>query len=171
MKTYKHSGDLGDIIFSLPVISSNGKGILYLDPNGGEKEPLVSWSNYDKTKLTKESIDKIKPLLEQQDYIHEVRYWEPGIKVDYNLDKFRGFVKHNNLTTSHLDAFGMMGRNDYWQGTPWLKSNPKTLPEGKTIITLSGSSYQMSILIMLYLFPMLKSLNTFCIPSLDLKEE
>ena len=80
MKTYKHSGDLGDIIFSLPVISSNGKGILYLDPNGGEKEPLVSWSNYDKTKLTKESIDKIKPLLEQQDYIHEVRYWNLELK-------------------------------------------------------------------------------------------
>lgn len=140
-KTFKHSGDLGDIIFSLPVIASEGGGVLYLDPEGGEQEPLVAWAQYNRTKLTSKSIKAIKPLLEHQEYINEVRYWEPGIKVDYNLDKFRGFVKHNNLTTSHLDAFGMMGRNDYWQGTPWLKSNPKPLPKGKTIILSRSCRY------------------------------
>jgi len=140
-KTFKHSGDLGDIIFSLPVIASEGGGVLYLDPNGGEKEPLVSWAQYNKTKLTKDSILAIKPFLESQEYIKEVKLWSPEIKVDYNLDKFRKFVRHNNLTTSHLEAFGMLGRNDHWQTTPWLKVDPKQLPFDKKIILARSCRY------------------------------
>jgi len=140
-KTFKHSGDLGDIIFSLPVIASEGGGVLYLDPNGGEKEPLVSWAQYNKTKLTEKAIEAIKPVLEAQDYIQEVRLWDPSIKVTHNLDKFRQYIKHNNLTTSHLDAFGMMGRNEYWQKTPWLKVEPKPLPDGKRIILARSCRY------------------------------
>lgn len=34
-KTFKHSGDLGDIIFALPAVRALGGGILYLDPDGG----------------------------------------------------------------------------------------------------------------------------------------
>ena len=73
LKTFKHSGDLGDIIFSLPCIKEKGGGILYLDPEGGEQEPVVSWSQYNRTKLNQNSIDFIKPLLEVQKYIKEVR--------------------------------------------------------------------------------------------------
>jgi hypothetical protein len=81
-KTFKHSGDLGDIIFSLPVIASEGGGVLYLDPEGGKQEPLVSWGQYETTKLTEGSILALKPLLEAQDYIEEVRLWDPSVKVD-----------------------------------------------------------------------------------------
>ena len=56
MKTFKHSGDMGDIIFSLPTIRALGGGVLYLDPRGGQKESTVSWKNFENTKLTPESI-------------------------------------------------------------------------------------------------------------------
>ena len=75
--TFKHSGDLGDIIFSLPTIKALGGGILYLDPDAGQSDPLVTWGKgiYNKTKLTQAGIDAITPLLEYQSYIHEVRTW------------------------------------------------------------------------------------------------
>jgi len=106
-KTFKHSGDLGDIIFSLPTVRAAGGGILYLDPLGGEEEPLVNWGGglFSRTKISKESIDTARELLEYQDYIDEVRYWD-GEEVDYNLDDFRLHIKYNNLSDSHLAAFG-----------------------------------------------------------------
>ena len=131
---FKHSGDMGDIVFSLPVIKELGGGILYLDPEGGEQEPLVAWNNYNKTKLDEKSIDNLKPILEAQDYIKEVKLWEPSVKIDYNLDKFRQHVKFNNLTASHLDAFGLLDKMETWTHTPWLEIKPKSLPEGKTTI-------------------------------------
>lgn len=120
-KTFKHSGDLGDIIFSLPTIRAAGGGILYIDPKGGEDEPLVSWGGglFTHTKINKKSIESIKPLLEFQEYIDEVRYWD-GEKVDYNLDEFRLNIRYNNLADSHLAAFGFSveERNEAWLKVP-----------------------------------------------------
>jgi hypothetical protein len=117
-KTFKHSGDLGDVIFSLPTIRALGGGILYLDPKGGKKEPLVTWAGgmFEKTKLNKKGIDSIKELLEHQDYIDEVRYWE-GEEVDHNLDQFRLHIRFNNLADSHLTAFNLPLEE---RDEPWL---------------------------------------------------
>lgn len=117
-KTYKHSGDLGDIIFSLPAVRALGGGILYLDPEGGEKEPLVSWGGglFTHTKLTEKGIDSVRELLEHQDYIDEVRLWD-GEAVDYNLDEFRKHIRFNNLSDSHLAAFNLPSEE---RDTAWL---------------------------------------------------
>ena len=127
MKKFKHSGDLGDIIFSLPTIRALGGGILYLDPTGGKKEPLVEWgirsgedkAVYNNTKLTKKGIDSIKSLLEYQDYINGVEYWE-GQPFDYNLDEFRKNIAYNNLSDSHLAAFSLpfTERDEKWLDVP-----------------------------------------------------
>jgi len=119
VKTYKHSGDMGDIIFSLPTIRALGGGVLYLDPKGGEEEELVKWGNgaYNKTKLTENAIEGIKELLEYQEYITEVKLWD-GEVVDFNLDKFRLNIKYNNLADSHLAAFAVSFEE---RDTAWLK--------------------------------------------------
>ena len=118
-KTFKHSGDLGDIIFSLPTIKAAGGGILYLDPKGGEEEPLVTWANglFTSTKMREGTIESVKELLEYQDYIDEVRLWS-GEEVDYNLDMFRMHIRYNNLADSHLQAFGFDFKN---RDEAWLK--------------------------------------------------
>lgn len=122
-KTFKHSGNLGNIIFSLPTIKALGGGILYLDPKGGEDEPLVNWANglFTKTRLNEESIENIRPLLEIQEYITEVRLWE-GEEVDYNLDMFRMHNRYNNFSDSHLAAFGIdfSKRDEAWLLVPDL---------------------------------------------------
>jgi hypothetical protein len=115
-KTFKHSGDLGDIIFSLPTVRALGGGVLYLDP---KEEPLVTWSGglFNNTKLNKKGIESIRELLESQEYIDEVRYWE-GEEVDYNLDQFRLHIRYNNLSDSHLTAFNLPVEE---RDTPWLQ--------------------------------------------------
>jgi len=120
-KTFKHSGDLGDIIWSLPTVRAAGGGILYLDPKGGEDEPLVNWAGglFTHTKMNKSTIDSAISFLEYQEYIDEVKYWE-GEEVDYNLDEFRMHIRYNNLADSHLAAFGfpLEERDEAWLKVP-----------------------------------------------------
>jgi len=122
MKSFKHSGDLGDIIFSLPTIRALGGGVLYLDPKGGEEEPLVEWTAHNKSKLTEERINSIKSLLEYQTYISEVKLWD-GEKIDYNLDIFRHHIIYNNLSDSHLAPFDLpfSERDRAWLQVPSVK--------------------------------------------------
>jgi hypothetical protein len=115
-KTFKHSGDLGDIIFSLPTIRALGGGILYLDPNGGKNTGDIDLGYKDHTNLNSIGINFLRPLLLAQDYIKEVVEWR-GEQVNYNLDKFRNHVKYNNLAYSHLSAFNL---NHNEADTKWL---------------------------------------------------
>jgi hypothetical protein len=141
MKTFKHSGDLGDIIYSLPTIRALGGGILYLDPNGGASDPIIKRQIIDKkTKLTKQTIEFITPLLKDQEYIKDVLLWE-GQKVEYNLDLFRATFasplrrsKTGNLADLHLQTFNL----PFSEVTkPWINvKNEKKL--GKVVISRSA---------------------------------
>lgn len=130
---FKHSGDLGDIIWSLPTIRALGGGILYLDPKGGLDEKYVSWldiGEYRCTTLNKARIDDIAPILEQQEYIDEVRYWE-GNKVKYNLDKFRAKLKFKNLAHSHLKVFDLpFSETD----AAWLQVEGNIMVQDKPVV-------------------------------------
>ncbi|MEY4573287.1 MAG: hypothetical protein RLZ10_2571 [Bacteroidota bacterium] len=114
MKTFKHSGDLGDIIYSLPTIRGLGGGILYLDPDGGEQDYWVKRQCLEgKTRLTKSTIEFVSPIIKAQPYIEDVRLWKHE-KVDYNLDEFRDMFanpnkrsKSGNLADLHLEKFGL----------------------------------------------------------------
>jgi hypothetical protein len=114
VKTFKHSGDLGDIVYALPTIRALGGGILYLDAAGGVSEPACRAQCIDgKTKFSPAGFDFIAPLLRRQSYLSEVAVWA-GEGIDCNLDRFRyKFVdgtarsKTRNLLDLHLDAFGL----------------------------------------------------------------
>jgi len=129
-KSFKHSGDMGDIIFSLPAIRALGGGVLYLDPKGGDGNPLMKWADKTRTRLTAASIDSLKPLLLLQPYITDVQYWE-GQPIDFDLDLFRCHVrKHNNLSDCHLAVFGLPNSE---RDTAWLTVPEPIRVEGKTI--------------------------------------
>jgi hypothetical protein len=134
--SYKHSGDMGDIIFSLPVIKALGKGTLYLDPEGGKEEQLVNWSQHSHTKLNALGITHLTRILHDQDYIEDIKLWK-GEVVTHNLDEFRRHVKYNNLSDSHLAAFGLDFKE---RDDPWITIPPKTL-EGKKIIINRSCRY------------------------------
>jgi hypothetical protein len=126
--TFKHSGDLGDIIFSIPTINALGGGTLFLDPAGGEASPLVSWIGQPRTKLNMESISALAPLLRIQKCIVDAVPWS-GQDVQYDLDKFRRHILFNNVCISHLDAFKLnhdLSRKP-WLNFPYKRKLPKPM--------------------------------------------
>ncbi len=116
--TFKHSGDLGDIIYALPAVRALG-GTLLLDVNGGRDEPWCQRTCLKgRTKFGRPQYDAIRPLLLPQPYIADVRTWD-GEPVDHNLDRFRRIVSTDNkvnLAVAHLREVGLPGEtyNDPW---------------------------------------------------------
>lgn len=105
--TFKHSGDLGDIIYSLPTIKALGGGILYLNPGKPLPSPIHGIPT---KKFTSETpINMVRPLLEAQPYIEKVLVWN-GETVTYDLDQFRSKgmnLAKTNLAEAHCKAFGV----------------------------------------------------------------
>jgi hypothetical protein len=120
--TFLHSGDLGDIIYSLPTIKELGGGVLYLNPAAElrfKNYPLI-------TKLTEKSALQIRSILLQQKYIDDVKIWN-GEEITYNLDNFRTHINFNNLAISHLDIYKLSPSVAFekWIETPKLRKLPK----------------------------------------------
>lgn len=109
-----HSGQSGDIVFSLPTIREMGGGDLYI---------------VDFDRQRSESIAK---LVEVQSYIGKVVIGErPESYVD--LNKFREYASHHvNLIKSHFMGAGIPVDHSYKEG--WL-----TLPENADIKIPDGS--------------------------------
>lgn len=101
MKTFKHSGDIGDIIYSLPTIKALGGGVLYLNTKSEYKiQP--------KPRFGKSAFDSVLVLLQQQTYLKEVKEYNGEI-VDYDLDIFRlqNDLSFTNLAQLHCRSFGI----------------------------------------------------------------
>ncbi len=91
--TFRHSGDLGDIIYSLPAVRALGGGTLYLN---AFSPPLPG---LEKLKFNKECAVFLSPLLEAQEYINELRIADISAP-DYNLDMIRHYIGISPLTRS-----------------------------------------------------------------------
>lgn len=142
MKTFKHSGDMGDIIYCLPVIKALGGGILLLDTSGGEDEESCRKQCIDgKTKFNKTSFDFISPVIRHQDYIIDCREYIKGERVDYNLNNFRlkfsdpnSRSKTKNLLDLHMEAFNLPQHDP---NEAWLKPSCPIILDRKIIVCRS----------------------------------
>lgn len=107
MNTFKHSGDLGDIIYSMPTIKALGGGTIYLNPGKQLPKPI---SGIPTKKFNSEvPINMVRPLLEAQDYIDKVLVWD-GESVTYDLDQFRASgipLGKTNLAEAHCTTFNV----------------------------------------------------------------
>ena len=82
-----HSGDLGDIIYSIPFIKSLGKPINYYITVPNEKILVRECFNEKK-------FYSLKSILEKLDCINDIIFGVPnGVVIDYNLDKHRELEK------------------------------------------------------------------------------
>jgi hypothetical protein len=129
--TFKHSGDLGDIIYSMPTIKALGGGIVYLNPGKPLKKPIygIPTKKFTSTK----SIDLIKPLLLSQEYITDVLEWN-GQEVTYDLDQFRNRgmkLSHTNLAQAHLRTFNL---DENLMNKQWLHGIGKKTVMDKTVV-------------------------------------
>ena len=112
MKTFKHMGKTGDVIFSLPTMKHFGGGILYLPEATAECSSLYS---------------NMRPLLLQQPFIEDVKeypsmlpYGEQveGIHIDIDLDRHREHALRGkvNMVKRYYEVFKI---DADWQ-SPWL---------------------------------------------------
>ena len=126
---FKHSGDLGDIIYSLPTVKALGGGVLYLNPG-------VRFTNFKRA-----GFDFIKPLLLSQSYIKGVELYTPNVLIDYDLDRFRssGFnLSIENLASMYPRVFGVDGGVI---NKPWLFLNEKKVIDNKGVVIHRSPRY------------------------------
>lgn len=134
-KTFYHSGDYGDVIYSIDCIKRIGGGCLYLGPkqSHGSKFPTPH------DVVTPKWVSNIKPLLLAQDYIHDVVFVDYMPNIDYNLNKFRDYIRIDGmLWQCNMRNFGY----DYTDHThPWISiDNPITINNHPIIVHRSSKS-------------------------------
>lgn len=102
MKSFLHSGKLGDVIWSLPFIKRMGGGSLYL--NVGVRD-----SGNNEIMMTAQSAASIIMLLEQQPYLSRVEIYQDQ-HIDYNLDLNRQIIfqiPNISIAASYFHRFGI----------------------------------------------------------------
>lgn len=141
LKTFKHSGALGDIIYSLPTIKNLGGGNLYLDTTGGIGDIHCQRQLHGSTtKFDKNSFEFLYDLLKNQKYLNDIVVWEDQ-KIDYNLNEFRSMYnkpntrsKTNNIVDLHLQSFNLDSINE---NEGWIDCGPAINIDKKIIISRS----------------------------------
>jgi len=133
---FKHSGNAGDIIYSLPAIKAVGGGNIFLNINRpldlyhGASHPLKN------VMLNREMVELLKPLLLKQGYINEVELYE-NQHIDCDLDGFRTMemnLSMGNISRWYVPIIGQ----DITLHLPWIDCERR---EFKGIILARSSRY------------------------------
>jgi len=95
--TFKHSGDLGDLWYSIPIIKYMGYGSIYL-VNDGLKSTKADGTN---SGLNMKMIEMAKPFLEAQPYITACKVWK-NETVDIDMDIFRKVNLYGDINLCEL---------------------------------------------------------------------
>jgi hypothetical protein len=116
IQSFYHSGDLGDIIASLPIIKKQGGGKLVLGPHSGTRADQTP-----REPMNPALFASIKPLLDQQPYLNRVAYG--NTPCDFNLSKFRTLAPHrepmDNLALWQARFLGHA--DDTFDLRPWIE--------------------------------------------------
>lgn len=137
--TFKHSGNTGDVIYSLPSIKmicekQGKKAVLYIrlnHPSGftESQHPLGG------VMMNKSMFDMLKPLLMSQNYFKDVLWYENESipTIDYDLDRFR--VDYLNLSSGNIAQW--IG-NSYPELRPNLYEPSLKVPFGSGVSVKPG---------------------------------
>lgn len=133
MNTYRHSGTLGDLIYSLAIVKKMPPGRFMVAINNIEN--CVAQYGYradevdpaHRGRFTTQDFEWLAPLLERQSYIKELCTWHPGdAEPDVDLDRFRGTLfrgfEGNYVQAYHI-AFDMPFMMQDYDAT-WLEADP-----------------------------------------------
>jgi hypothetical protein len=136
MKTYRHSGTLGDLIYSIAILRKMEPGEFRVALHNIEN--CVSQYGYrpeevdeaHKGRFTEQDFAWLAPLLRRQSCIRDVNTWSQGdAEPDVDLDRFRGTLFRGfegNYVEAYHRAFDLpFAMEDYL--TPWLEADPVTI--------------------------------------------
>jgi len=135
---FKHSGNAGDIIYSLPALialCNNKKANLYLRINqpgtyGKNPHPLGNLM------LNEKTVEMLQPLFQEQDYINDCRILSASDSIDFDLDRVREYPW--SLSKGDLARFYFMVFNVYYDlQKPWLFAEPENSFKNSLVIARS----------------------------------
>jgi len=117
------TGDLGDIVASLPAVKALGGGEYKIGHrDGGQRESM--WG---------ERYESIKPLLEQQYYINSVSWTDDFRGITHDFSSFRSrYSVHRSLSKQQAEFVGATIDDT----KPWLKVTPSY--HNRTVIARSS---------------------------------
>ena len=141
-KTFKHSGALGDLIYSLPIVKHFGGGGFYLHLNQidwiGQHYYGAAPNPFHRGRLTHDDYLYMRDFMLAQTYITEFEELDPKTdQITHNLDRFRvPFVGHpGNYVDIYSSVFGLSKEDaDRVRTTPWLTVPAPTVIDGRTIV-------------------------------------
>lgn len=138
MTTYKHSGTLGDLIYSLYMVKkmspANATFLVALE----NIERCVARYGYrpedvdpqHRGRFTFRDYEMLQPLLKRQSYIEQVGTWTQGTpEPDVDLDHYRSVLyrtfEGNILQAYHIAFNQQFLMTDY--DTPWLEADEQVV--------------------------------------------
>ena len=137
MTTFSHSGNLGDIIYSIPVVLHYGGGDFYVKlhnvPNVIRKYNNGPVPSDYEGRLTENDFKLLAPLLESQAAIDSVKIYTDEF-IDHNLDEFRRVAGQSftgNFIETYCKAFNIPCREEDTI-KPWLWVDP--IKEAKYVV-------------------------------------
>jgi len=148
MKTFKHSGTLGDLVYSLYMVKKMGGGQFAVALRN--IEACVAKYGYrpedvdpqHKGRFTDRDFEMLKPLLERQSYIEEAITWQPGEpEAEVDLDSYRAVLYRTfegNILEAYHRAFNMPFMMQDYDAT-WLEADPVTI---KPIVVTRSLRYR-----------------------------
>lgn len=116
--SFYHSGNLGDIIFSLPAVKALGGGNYYVSSAPNPKLPEISRPRL----MAKESVQQMVDFLKTQPYLKNVAVYN-NESIDIDLDKWKLHAANGkHLILNYLELLSV--KTDL--SRPWLENiSPK----------------------------------------------
>lgn len=145
MKTYRHSGTLGDLIYSLAIVKKMKGGHFKVAIQNLEN--CISNYHYrpedldpqHQGRFTEQDFAWLAPLIQYQSYVDQVSTWRVGDQEpDVDLDQYRGVLYRTfegNILEAYHKTFNMPFRaQDY--DTPWLTAG--IIKEAPVVVSRSS---------------------------------
>ncbi|NBO99890.1 MAG: hypothetical protein EBU90_07145 [Proteobacteria bacterium] len=143
MKSFKHSGTFGDLIYSLPVVKFLEGGKFYLHLNQIDYLTQLNYGSqpdpYHRGRMTEQDYLSLRDLMLAQDYVESFDILDPNTaEITHNLDRFRvPFRSHpGNYVDIYSGLFPSIPLDHYSElrNQPWLTvPNPRVI-DGRTVV-------------------------------------
>lgn len=128
MNSFKHSGAVGDLVYSLPIVKHFGGGRFYLHLNQIDWIGQHYYGNppdpFHQGRMNERDFEYMREFMLAQDYITEFGQMSSDIEITHNLDRFRPvFVGH---PTNYIDIYSAIfnildaDTQKTIRTTPWL---------------------------------------------------
>lgn len=135
--TFRSSGNLGDVIYSLPTVRALTSEAFYLI----QPEVLahygsnVSYHPSGPYRIKREFAKQLLPLLKAQSYVKDAKLYE-GETIDIDLELMRDLkidFRKGNLPEYYSEAFGV----EVDLTSPWLDAEPDDRFRNKVLVSRS----------------------------------